>query len=134
FKNRLNHYLKISNNHGIKTILVFFDDCWNDEYAPGKQPEPKPGIHNSGWVRDPGTMIYSHPDTMKILEAYVKDVIETFKEDKRILAWDLYNEPGNNKNFEKSLPLLKAVFQWARAVNPSQPLTAGVWNTGEKFK
>src|SRR5690606_28192177 len=68
FKNRLNDYLKISNNHGIKTILVFFDDCWNDEYAPGKQPEPKPGIHNSGWVRDPGTMIYSHPDTMRTLE------------------------------------------------------------------
>jgi hypothetical protein len=134
FKKRLNEYLTISNKHGIKTIFVFFDDCWNDEYAAGKQPELKPGIHNSGWVRDPGTMIYTHPDTMKVLENYVKDVMGTFKNDSRILAWDLYNEPGNNKNFGKSLPLLKAVFAWGRSINPSQPLTAAVWNDGEKFK
>ncbi|MEZ4904421.1 MAG: hypothetical protein R2822_23070 [Spirosomataceae bacterium] len=50
FKKRLDQYLQISSKHGIKTILVFFDDCWNDEYHAGKQPEPKPGIHNSGWV------------------------------------------------------------------------------------
>jgi hypothetical protein len=133
FKKRLDDYLGISKKHGIKTILVFFDDCWNDEYAPGKQPESKPGIHNSGWVRDPGTRIYSQPDTLNVLEAYVKDVMQTFKNDQRILAWDLYNEPGNNKNFEKSLPLLKAVFDWARAVNPSQPITSAIWNHDEKF-
>ena len=133
FKKRLNDYLTIADKHGIKTIFVFFDDCWNDTYAAGKQPEPKSGVHNSGWVRDPGTMIYTHPDTLKVLENYVKDVMGTLKNDNRILAWDLYNEPGNNKNFEKSLPLLKAVFAWGRSVNPSQPLTAAVWNDGPKF-
>lgn len=134
FKKRVNEYLTIASKHGIKTIFVFFDDCWNDEYAAGKQPEPKTGIHNSGWVRDPGTMIYTHPDTMKVLENYVKDVMETLKHDTRVLAWDLYNEPGNNQNFGKSLPLLKAVFSWARDVNPSQPLTAAVWSEKEQFK
>jgi hypothetical protein len=83
FKKRLNDYLAVSAKHKIKTILVFFDDCWNDTYAPGKQPDPKPGIHNSGWVRDPGTMIYTHPDTMRVLEAYVKDVMTTFAKDER---------------------------------------------------
>ncbi|MGV3509391.1 MAG: cellulase family glycosylhydrolase [Sphingobacteriaceae bacterium] len=133
FKSRLNDYLSISDKHGIKTILVFFDDCWNDEYKAGKQPEPKTGIHNSGWVRDPGTMIYTNPDTMKVLEAYVKDVLNTFKNDKRILMWDLYNEPGNNKQFEKSMPLLKEVFKWGREIDPDQPLTAAVWNNDKKF-
>ncbi len=133
FKSRLNRYLQISAKHGIKTILVFFDDCWNDEYHPGKQPEPKTGIHNSGWVRDPGTMIFNHPDSLKMLENYVKDVMTMLKDDNRVLLWDLYNEPGNNQNFDKSLPLLKAVFSWAREVNPSQPISAGVWNTGDKF-
>ncbi|WP_460969841.1 glycoside hydrolase family 2 TIM barrel-domain containing protein [Spirosoma migulaei] len=133
FKNRLGQYLQIANKHGIKTILVFFDDCWNDEYHPGKQPAPKPGIHNSGWVRDPGTMILTHPDSLKVLESYVKDVMTTFKNDDRILLWDLYNEPGNNQYFDKSLPLLKSVFGWARAVNPSQPISAGVWNWDDKF-
>lgn len=134
FKSRLNDYLRISTSMGIKTILVFFDDCWNDDYAPGKQPDPKTGDHNSGWVRDPGTMIYSNPDTMRVLEAYVKDVIRTFKEDERVFAWDLYNEPGNQKSFNKSMPLLKAVFEWARSVNPSQPITVGVWNMDDQFK
>jgi hypothetical protein len=42
--------------------------------------------------------------------------------------WDLYNEPGNWGYGDKSLPLLQNVFTWARTVNPSQPLSAGVWS------
>jgi len=133
FKKRLNEYLSISSKHGIKTVFVFFDDCWNDSYTPGKQPAPKPGVHNSGWVRDPGTMIYNHPDTMIVLEQYVSDILTTFGKDDRVLMWDLYNEPGNNKQFNKSLPLLKSVFEWARQAAPSQPLTAGVWNGNRDF-
>ncbi|MEP6466181.1 MAG: 1,4-beta-xylanase, partial [Parafilimonas sp.] len=29
FKDRMNTYLSIADTHGIKTIFVFFDDCWN---------------------------------------------------------------------------------------------------------
>jgi hypothetical protein len=134
FKKRLDNYLAISTRHKIKTLIVFFDDCWNDTAWVGKQPAPKPGVHNSGWVRDPGTMIYSHPDTMSVLEGYVKDVMTTFKNDQRILMWDLYNEPGNNRQFNKSMPLLQNVFKWAREVNPSQPITAAVWNNANNFK
>ena len=133
FKKRLDIYLTISSKHKIKTLFVIFDDCWNDTARLGKQPEPKIGTHNSGWVRDPGTMIYSHPDTLKTLELYVKDLLTTFKNDRRILMWDLYNEPGNWNQFQKSLPLLTSVFKWAREVNPSQPVTAGVWSHGENF-
>lgn len=134
FKKRLDTYLSISSRHHIKTLFVFFDDCWNDTAWLGKQPEPKIGVHNSGWVRDPGTMIYTHPDTLKVLEAYVKDVLTTFKNDDRILLWDLYNEPGNNKQLGKSMPLLQKVFQWAGEVRPSQPVSAGVWNDGPAFR
>ena len=134
FKKRLNTYLDISTKHRIKTLFVFFDDCWNDTAWLGTQPAPKPGVHNSGWVRDPGTMIYTNPDTIKVLEAYVKDVMTTFKNDKRILLWDLYNEPGNNSQFEKSFPLLRNVFEWARSVAPSQPLSVGVWNNDREFQ
>lgn len=134
FKKRLDQYLAISTRHGIKTLLVFFDDCWNDTAWVGPQPAPKVGIHNSGWVRDPGTMVHRYPDTLRSLEAYVKDVMTTFKNDQRILLWDLYNEPGNSDQFDASMPLLQKVFQWAREVNPSQPISSGVWNNGEKFK
>jgi len=51
FKDRVNKYLTIANKHHIQTIFVFFDDCWNANPKPGKQPNPKPGIHNSGWIQ-----------------------------------------------------------------------------------
>lgn len=128
FKKRIENYLSIANKNRIKTVFVFFDDCWAEETVVGKQPAPKPGIHNSGWVRDPSCSLRA--DTVKlfpVLEKYVKDIISTFKNDKRILFWDLYNEPGNNKHGLSSLPLLKNVFKWARQINPTQPLSAGIW-------
>jgi hypothetical protein len=134
FKNRLNTYLAIADKHHIKTILVFFDDCWSDSYHPGAQPAPRIGVHNSGWVRDPGTMLQNNPDSLAMLESYVKDIMTMLKNDNRVLLWDLYNEPGNSGYIEKSLPLLQNVFRWAREVNPSQPISAGLWNYGENFK
>ena len=128
FKARIDNYLTIANLHGIKTIFVFFDDCWNANYQPGKQPEPKPGIHNSGWVRDPGDLIFQEPSLMDTLEVYVKDVLNTFSHDERIVLWDLYNEPGNNGLGTRSMPLLRNVFLWAHQVNPSQPVSVGLWN------
>jgi hypothetical protein len=56
----------------------------------------------------------------------VKDILTSFKDDKRIVFWDLYNEPGASGHGSKSLPLLRKIYTWARTVNPSQPLSSGV--------
>ena len=61
FKTRMDKYLEIAGKHHIQTIFVFFDDCWNPTYHAGTQPKPKPGIHNSGWLRDPGKLYYDEP-------------------------------------------------------------------------
>jgi hypothetical protein len=128
FKNRVSQYLTIANRKNVKTIFVFFDDCWNESYHTGAQPEPKTGIHNSGWLRDPGKLFYDDTTLVHVLETYVKDILSTFKNDPRIVLWDLYNEPGNSNYNNKSLVLLKQVFQWGREINPSQPLSAGIWS------
>ncbi len=128
FKKRLDQYLSIADRHGIKTIFTIFDDCWNATYQAGTQPAPKPGIHNSGWIRDPGDLLFTNPELINILEEYVKDIMTTFKDDKRIVIWDMYNEPGNSDYGNKSLPLLEKAFAWGREVNPSQPLSCGIWN------
>jgi hypothetical protein len=79
-------------------------------------------------VQSPGVAIANQgASAWGELEAYVKDVVGSFANDDRIMLWDLDNEPGNSSNGEKSLPLVKTVFAWARAANPSQPLTVGVW-------
>lgn len=127
FKQRIDRYLSIADKNKIKTIFVFFDDCWNKVPVAGKQPEPKTGIHNSGWVQDPGDPFYKDSANFPVLEKYVKDVMKTFSKDKRILLWDLYNEPGNSGKKDTSMALLRNVFTWARSINPDQPISAGIW-------
>jgi len=128
FKKRVDQFLSISDKHHIQPLFVFFDDCWNKVPKAGLQPAPKPGIHNSGWMQDPGQPASSDPANFPGLEKYVKDVLSSFAHDKRILLWDLYNEPGNGGKRDSSLSLLQKVFQWARDVNPDQPISAGLWS------
>ena len=127
FKKRLDTYLGIAKKHNIKTLFVFFDDVWGKLPKIGKQPDPVPGTHNSGWFQDPGDPASKNEENFPALETYVKDVLKTFANDERVLMWDLYNEPGNGKKLTSSMPLLKKVFEWGREVNPSQPLTVGLW-------
>lgn len=54
FLDRVDRFLKIAASHGIRTMPVFFDDCWLAESKIGRQPEPLPGVHNSGWLESPG--------------------------------------------------------------------------------
>ncbi|PPK88640.1 cellulase (glycosyl hydrolase family 5) [Neolewinella xylanilytica] len=127
FKERMDTYLGLADQHGIRTMFVIFDDVWGKTPEIGEQPDPVPGTHNSGWMQDPGDPASKNPENFPALETYVKDIITTFKDDERVLMWDLYNEPGNSGKLTTSMPLLKAVFTWAREVNPSQPLTVGLW-------
>ena len=133
FKKRMDEFLSIAEKNKIKILFTIFDDCWNPDAAIGLQPAPKPGIHNSGWVRSPNKATHNDPADWKHLEAYVKDILGSFKNDKRILMWDLYNEPGNSNYGLSSMPLLKKVFEWAWAVRPNQPLTCATWYENPVF-
>ena len=128
FTQRINQYLAIADKHHIKTMFVLFDSCWNDNPKPGRQPAPRPGIHNSGWVRAPGTLRMFDSRTWGGLENYAKDILKRFGSDHRVLAWDLFNEPSNSGYMDAVVPLLRATFAWAQAANPQQPLTVGLWN------
>ena len=127
FCQRLDEFLGIATKYAIRTMLVIFDDCWNEKPKLGTQPKPIPGVHNSGWMQSPGKHIVNQPSEWERLEKYVMGLIGTFASDERILIWDLYNETGNSKQGAASLQLLKKVYHWAREVHPSQPLTTGIW-------
>lgn len=128
-KKRISEFLRVADKHGISTMFILFDDCAFAGKEPylGPQDPPVPGVHNSGWTPSPGLKRVVDKSVWPSLEAYVKDIIGTFKNDKRVIIWDMYNEPGNSQMFTKSLPLLEAAFKWAREVNPVQPLTAAPW-------
>lgn len=138
FTKRLDQFLTIAEKHKIKPMLVLFDSCWDPYPELGRQRAPRPGIHNSGWVQSPGAVALTDPSHHPRLEKYVKELVGAFKDDKRILAWDVWNEPDNTNggSYGASEPvnkvelvnkLLPQAFQWARSQNPSQPLTSAVW-------
>src|SRR5205823_8577621 len=118
---------------------VLFDSVWDPSPQLGKQPAPRPGVHNSRWLQSPGANALEDKSQSPRLEAYVEGVVGAFAEDKRILAWDIWNEPDNtnDSSYGKSevpnkvqlvLALLPQAFAWAREVGAQQPLTSGVWH------
>ncbi|MEX6686357.1 cellulase family glycosylhydrolase [Danxiaibacter flavus] len=138
FIQRINTFLQIANRHKIKPLFVLFDSCWDPFPKLGKQREPKPFVHNSGWVQSPGYDALKDSAQYPRLEKYVKGIVSHFAGDDRILGWDIWNEPDNptGASYGKVdlpnkvhyvLPLLKKAFEWARQGNPSQPLTSGIW-------
>jgi hypothetical protein len=88
-------------------------------------------LHHLLWEADPSS--YDE------LEPYVKGVIERFRTDRRVVAWDLFNEPDNanpacylteldaETKSARAAELLQKAFEWARGVGPVQPITAGVF-------
>lgn len=138
FKQRIDAFLRIASKHGIRPMFVLFDSCWDPAPKLGKQRQPKPGVHNSGWLQSPGAEALRDRAQYPRLEAYVKGVVGAFGRDRRVLAWDLWNEPDNTNGssygklepankVELVLNLLPQVFEWARAAGVEQPLTSGVW-------
>ncbi len=125
-KERMDRFLDIASRHGISTMVILFCDCFfggRDPY-PGPQDDPVPGVHNSQWVPSPGFACLADRDNWPDLERYVKDIVGSFGSDDRVLAWDLYNEPDDDR---RSQPLVEDAFAWARTVDPAQPLTTGPW-------
>jgi len=138
FARRVDQYLAIADTHGIRTLLVLFDSVWDPRPKLGPQADPVPGVHNSRWVQSPHIDVQRDPSRYDELKPYVVAMLTRFKDDDRVLGWDLLNEPGNHSPYydegwtaaEKEaahLVLLGKLFAWAREVDPRQPLTAGVW-------
>jgi len=139
FINRIDQYLAIADKHGIRTMFVLFDAVWNPFPKLGKQPQPKHNIHNSGWVQCPGYDVLNNPASYDELHAYVHGIVSHFKNDSRVLIWDLYNEPDNMNlasykdddyivhKAELSMELLKKTINWVRAIKPAQPITMAPW-------
>ncbi len=137
FQLRLAQFVNTAARHGIKPLFVFFDSCWDPFPKLGPQRAPRPGVHNSGWVQSPGAERLGDPGYARVLRDYVTGVLTQFRSDDRVLGWDLWNEPDNPARVYQKVErkdklqlvadLLPQVFQWARSVDPSQPLTSGVW-------
>ena len=144
FLRRVDQFLAITDKHGIGVMFVPLDGVWDPQPELGRQREPRPHVHNSGWLQAPGAEILDDPKRHDELRPYIYGLIHHFRDDSRVQLWDVFNEPDNpnrnsygrdgtrtelpeDKKEQMATRLLKRVFVWAREANPSQPLTAGVW-------
>jgi len=131
FAKRIGDFLGIADRRRMKVILVLFDDCHRPDPVLGPQPLPVSCVHNSGWKHSPGQKIVLQfhdgatpkEETMR-LKNYIQGVLSRFTRDERVLMWDLYNEPGQSDNGDKTNELLETVWDWAQEARPDQPLTA----------
>jgi hypothetical protein len=138
FLRRMDQFLDVADKHHIRIMFVLLDSVWDPHPHLGKQPAPTPYVHNSHWVQAPGADILNDESRWNTeVKPYIVGVLSHFHDDKRVVIWDLMNEPDNdsvqykatelsNKGV-RALMLLREEWKWARGVNPSQPLTSGVW-------
>jgi len=138
FLTRMEQFLDVADKHHILITFVLLDSVWDPYPKAGKQRDPRPHVHNSGWVQAPGAdMLQDQSEWNETLKPYVVGVMVHFRNDRRILMWDLMNEPDNDNppyktqelpnKAELALRLLKKEWVWARSAKSSQPLTSGVW-------
>ncbi|MBA7934152.1 cellulase family glycosylhydrolase [Klebsiella sp. RHBSTW-00215] len=147
---RIDQFLTLADERGFSTMLTLMDDCGfsGDEPYLGPQKAPEPGKHNSQAAASPGREIVCNRDAWPEVECYVRDIVRQFRDDRRVLLWDLYNEPGNRGIFstgtvevlydEKlehyALELMQAAFRWVREEDPTQPLTVCAWKLPDEVE
>lgn len=134
-------FLALTAARGMRPLLVLFDSCWDPYPRPGRQPDPVPGVHNSRWAQAPGARALEDPAQWPRLREYVLGIVGAFARDRRVLGWDVWNEPDNLNagsygqeeppdKLARVLDLLPLAFEWARQAGAAQPLTSGLWAGG----
>lgn len=139
---RLDRYLAMLDKHGVKAVLVLGNDCQVTKDNPfcflKSGPQSNDWGYHGGRKRSQHSTLSTEPgywlidDEPEEVYAWVRDILESHKNDERVLIWDLYNEPGNCRREELTIPHIKRFFEIAREVNPIQPITSGTWRISSK--
>jgi hypothetical protein len=139
---RIDKLLKVAEKHKIRVIFVMFDSLGDPYPELGRQHQPKPGVRDSLWMQSPGAKGLTDPKELQKALIYAEEVVAAYSIDKRVLAWDVWNEPDNTNigRFNTSEPpqktellrtILPQAFRYVRAGNPTQPVTSGLWQEGD---
>jgi len=144
FLERFERYISLCHKYGISCMIVLANDC-----MPPKTERwalPALGEQHYDWGYHGGKMhsqhgVHSGPAPHFYLDdpvsraeyfGFVRALVTRYKNDERICVWDIYNEPGNSRRADITLPNLEALFALVREIDPIQPLTAGVFTYGSE--
>lgn len=143
FLERFDRYIELCHKYGISCMIVLANDCMPPKTELWKMPYI--GEQHYDWGYHGGRKHSQHgghscpaphyylddEESRKDYFKMVEEIVTMYKDDERILMWDLFNEPGNSNRRDITMPNLKAMFEVVRKINPSQPLTVAAWWCGE---
>ena len=138
YMDRLEQYIALAAKHGISCMIVFGNDCmppkeealsrlylgkqhWDLGYHGGRK------VNQHGTFNGMGYHLMDEPELALQHYEMVREIVTKYKDDERILIWDVYNEPGNSKRESTSLPHFKKFVEIIRDIDPIQPITAAIW-------
>ena len=141
FLEHFDRYLSLCAKYGISCMITLANDCmppktelWKKPYI-GEQTYDwgyhggKKHSQHSTMHTGPAPHFYlDDDDTREDYFKMVREIVTLHKDDTRICVWDVYNEPGNSRRKDVTLPNIKKLFEIVRECDPSQPLTAGVFH------
>ncbi len=120
FGRNLDAFLSLCDRHGIQPGFVFFDDCHrhSDVYLD-RPTKPVKGYHNGRWAACPQDRNRTQANR-KALQAYVQEIVGKYRTDRRVLFWEVFNEPNRQNAWSRALAA--DGYRWARQLRPSQPV------------
>lgn len=138
FMERFERYVELAAQNGISCMVVLGNDCCPPYEEAVKrmylgEQSVDWGYHGGRKVSQHGAFdgagysILDNPQKAEKYCEFVHELVSRYKDDERILIWDVFNEPGNSKRDSMSLPHLKKFIEIIRNIDPIQPLTVGIW-------
>jgi len=120
FMANIEAFLEICDKHGIRPGFVFFDGCHRHEGIFLDRPtEPVSGYHNGRWAQCPQARDIDKDDIEKF-KPYTQEIIRPYRADKRIMFWEIHNEPPPGDEYRDRLK--RAGYEWAKELEPIQPI------------
>lgn len=139
FMERFERYVALAAQNGISCMILLGNDCWPPYEEVMAQMHL--GEQSVDWGYHGGRKVSAHgnfegvgyspfdePEYAEKHCAFVAEIVEKYKNDERIIIWDVFNEPGFSKRGSTSLPHLKKMIQIIRDIDPIQPITIGIWS------
>ncbi len=146
FLERFERYISLLDEFGISAMVVLANDCMPPKTELWKMPDIGEQSYDIGYHggrrhsqhgRHTGPAPHYYFDNVEGANSYfkmVEEIVTIYKDDPRILIWDLFNEPGNSQRSGITLPILEKMVKVVRKINPSQPLTIGAWCCDKNYE
>ena len=141
FMERFERVLQTRAAHKMRAIVVLGNDCMRPK-SIWQLPKPGPQSYDIGYHGGrkqsqhgsfPNEIGYSQVDDPELKPKFVRmceELMTKYRDDRRILFWNVWNEPGASRRGTASVEPMKEMFALAWKINPVQPLAADLW-TGD---